>query len=284
MSKEQKICVVALYIVAILVILLVTPLAEAVVDIDWLTITSYKDYVDGTPESHPWGVDIWVRASNPGDLNYIEITKPGGSAPFVTIYETGNSGWWDYWSPVEYSSLAILRTVYPLGIYTFDFYDSGNDKLDSIGLNYSITDLPSMPIDFTYPSVDGQTGISINPTFTWTVDAGAGDALMMVLEDVTDTIFYEASPVSMTTPSWTPGPLLAGVEHELEVSVLEVQDWVGPGWPTTMANGGDPFAYSLMNEYLNEINFTTIPAPGALVLGGGIGVCVVGWVRRRRTL
>lgn len=281
MFKDQKTSILVLCIGFFFVISLATPVAEAVVDIDWLAITSYKEFADSTPTSTPWGIDIWVRASNPGNLNYIEITKPLGSAPFATMYETGNSGWWDYWS-LEYNSLTNLRTVYPLGIYTFDFYDSGNNKLDSVSLNYSITDMPSMPVNFTYPSVDGQTGISTNPTFTWTVNSSAGDALMMGLEDVIENIYWDA-PVSMTTTSWMPGLLLADREYELDISVIEVQDWVGPDWPTTTTTGGDPFDYSLMNEYLNEISFNTIPAPGALVLGS-IGISLVGWLRRRRSL
>ncbi len=264
MFKEQKTNIFVPSILAVLLISLSPTMTEAVVDIDWLALTTYKDHNDGTPITNPWGIDIWVYASNPGNLNYIEVTKPGVSAPFATMYETDNSGFWDFSAPDEYASLTDLRAVYPLGIYTLDFYDSSNNHLDSVSLYYSITDMPSMPVDFTNPSVNGQI-ISANPTFTWTVDPGAGDALMRVLEDViTDETFYADAPVSMTSTSWAPGPLIAGRQHELDVSVLEVQDWVGPDWPTTTTTGGDPFAYSLMNEYFNEINFLTIPATGDL--------------------
>jgi len=260
MFKEQKINIFVQTILAVLLISLSTTVTEAAVDIDWLAITTYKDHNNGTPLPNPWGIDIWVYATNPGNLNYIEVTKPGGSVPFATMYETDNSGFWDFSALVEYNSLPDLRAVYPLGTYTFVFYDSSNNELDSVSLDYNITNMPSMPVDFTNPSVNGQI-ISTNPTFTWTVDPGAGDALMRVLEDViTEETFYADAPVSMTSTSWAPGLLIAGRQHELDVSVLEVQDWVGPDWPTTTTTDGDLFAYSLMNEYFNEINFLTMPA------------------------
>ncbi|MHC4533338.1 MAG: hypothetical protein ACYS6K_05240 [Planctomycetota bacterium] len=263
MFKKQKKQVFVFGMVAILSISLATPVAEAAVDIDWLALTTFKDYDDGIPLPNPWGIDIWVYATNPGNLNYIEVTKPGGIAPFVTMYETGDSGFWDYGSP-EYSSLPDLRAVFPLGIYIFDFYDSGSILIDSVSLNYSITEWPDMPVDFTNPSVNGQI-ISANPTLTWTVDPDAGDALMRALEDsITEETFLWDAPLSMTTTSWAPGPLSAGRQHELDVSVLEVQDWVGPDWPTKTTSGGDLFAYSLMTEYFNEIHFLTMPAVGTL--------------------
>ena len=171
---------------------------------------------------------------------------------------------WDFSTPEKHASLTELRTVFPLGTYTFDFYDSSNNKLDSVSLDYSITDIPSVPVDFTYPSVDGQAGISTYPTFIWTVDPDAGDVLIVAMKEAVETIYWDA-PVSMTTTSWTPGILSAGHEHELDLSVLEAQDWTGPGWPAKTTNGGDSFACSLINEYLNEVSLLTAPGLSGLV-------------------
>ena len=68
----------------------------------------------------------------------------------------------------------------------------------------------------------------------------------------------------MTTLSWTPGPLLPNHEYGLDVSVYTVKNLQpGPAWPT-MTVGGDTFAYGIKIEYLNMIDFTTVPIDIAL--------------------
>ncbi len=91
-------------------------------------------------------------------------------------------------------------------------------------------------------------------------------------------------PALMTKTSWTPGSLLPNHDYDLEVSVLRVKGGkiVGdqPVLPT-MTVGVDTFEYGLMIEHLNEIEFTTVPVPGAVFLGA-IGVGMVGWLCRHR--
>jgi len=266
MLKEQKTNIFVPCILAVLVISLSTPVVKAALDIDWIAITSHKIYKDGTPMSaQPWKFEIWVDNVDSGSLHHIDVTPPDPATPFTFFEDDSPLGWWRWDPPSQYSSLASLRVDYPEGIYTFEFRNISNGLLDTVSLNYSgLPGEPSMPVDFTYPSVDGQAGISINPTLTWTVDAGAGDALLMGLgDDVTGDLYWDA-PVSMATSSWIPGALQAGHGHQLSVSVLKVKDWVGPDWPTEMTDGSDEFSYSPMIEYTNEINFTPMPAIGDL--------------------
>lgn len=144
-----------------------------------------------------------------------------------------------------------------------DFYDSSGTLLNSVALvDSGGISQPSSPVDFTYPEYDGQTGIPTHPTFIWAVSPSAGDALWMSLLDcVVDENIYESFPASMTTLSWTPGPLQPNHEYELEVSVINVKNLQpGPELPTMTANG-DTFEYCLMIEYYNDIEFTTISVP-----------------------
>ncbi len=277
MYQNQKANILVLSIVAVLAISLATPVAQADLDIDWIVITSIKEYVDGAAWDVPWAFEMWVDVVSPGSLDHIDVT---GSATFtIPKYE----GSWD-WSSGYYGFLTDLRAAYPLGAYTLNFQNSSDVSLNTVTLDLTgLSEEPSLnPVNFIYPASDGATGIILNPTLTWTVNGGVdGNALMMFLEDVDDEQFYRADPVAITETEWPVGPLIAGREYELEVSVCEVKDLgAGPSWPTD-TQGGDTFSYTLMNEYLNEIEFTTVPVPGAVFLGA-IGISMVGWLCRHR--
>ena len=181
-------------------------------DIDWIGMTSSKQFRDGVPQGlDPWSLDIWVRVVDPGALHHIDITKPGESDPFVTLYEEIVSVEWGWDSQGDYPSLLLLRAVYPEGTYKFDFRDSEGGLIKSLNIAYSdLPGEPTEPVEFIYPSTDGQTGVSINPTFEWSVSISpdAGDALMTVVEN--DDLNYFDVPVSISSTSWTPGSLLYG--------------------------------------------------------------------------
>ena len=233
---------------------------SAAPDIDWIGMTSMKQFRNGVPQGDfPWSLDIWVHVVDPGDLDHIDVTKPDDSEPFVTLYEEDASGWWNCSLDDDYDSLDALRIVYKEGIYKFDCLDGEDRLIKSLDIAYDgLPGEPTGPVEFTYPSTNGQTGISINPTFKWSVSPDAGDALMTVVDN--DEVVYFDAPVSISSMSWTPGSLLVDHEYELDVSVMNIKDWAdGPAFPTTTDDMGDTFSYSYMIEYLNEIVFTTLP-------------------------
>ncbi len=237
----------------------VTSVAEAGLDIERIVMCSQKDHLDGTPYSNPWRFEVRIDLVDPGTLHHIDVTPPAGGTLF-TIYE--DYGHWDYDSwPTTYPTLTALRAIYPTGLYTFNFRDSSGSLIKSVQLEYSGISEPSSPVDFTYPWDNGQTDVSTNPTFTWTVNSGAGDALGMLVQDDDDDIYiFFNFPAMMDVLSWQPGPLDPEQNHWLYVTVVRVKDWAGgPGLPTMIDDTDDEFEYLLHIGYMNKIGFTTGP-------------------------
>lgn len=265
MRKSAKIYVIVGLIMVVVATVSAAPAEN--LDIEGIYISSFKGHLDGAAYSNPWYFEIWVDFIATDDLDHIDVTMPGGTEPFATIYEDDYG--WEYSSPADYSSLTVLQEDYALGNYTFEFIGSGDVLLNSVTLDYSGLSEPYAPVDFTYPSVDGQTGVDINPTLTWTVDPCDGDALGMWLWDPTiGEDVYQDVPVPMDTLSWAPGALDPNNDYFLEVSVFGVKDaQPGPALPIMTIND-DTFAYGLLIEYCNEIEFTTVPEPATVALLG----------------
>ena len=262
---------------AIMELVNITSAPPAELDIDWIHIETECEHVDGSLKgAYPWDFEIEVSVSDPGLLHHIDVIKPGDTTSSHTFFEE-EPGLWAF-DPLKDSSLEDLRLNYPEGIYTLEFRDSGNTLLKTVSLDYSGLSAPASVVDFTYPSVNGQTGVSTNPTFEWNIAPTAGDILSLGVDDAAGEPVYVDWLVSMTTLSWSPGLLLPTHEYELNVSVNKVKDWVGPDMPT-MTVGGDEFAYILVFCYHNEITFTTSPTgdfcgpPGSVEPDGYVDYC-----------
>ncbi|MHC4536940.1 MAG: hypothetical protein ACYS6K_23580, partial [Planctomycetota bacterium] len=213
----------------------------APVDIEWIWIMTECEHVDGVVvDAYPWDFEIEVSVLKWGGLHHIDV-----------------------FDPPKYPSLEALRADFPEGIYTLELRNIDNTLLTTVSLDYSGLSEPGC-VDFTYPSVNGQTDVSVNPTFEWTIGLSDGDVLALGVDDVsTEEQLYGVWPESITTESWSPGPLLPSREYELDVSVSRVIDWVGPDMPT-MTVEGDEFAYILTFDCHNEIMFTTESAISTL--------------------
>jgi hypothetical protein len=229
----------------------------APLDIERIGIMTECEYVDGIPDGlYPWDFEIEVLVSEPGALDHIDVTNPAGaSVESETIYQT-EPGLWVF-DPPKDASLEDLRDKYPEGTYIFEFYDSENSLLKTVSLDYSGFLAPS-PVAFTYPSSNGQTGVSTDPTFTWGVDAEAGDVLVPGIDDEeTGEQVYYGGLLPMTTLSWSPGLLDPDHDYHLDVTVSRVKDWAGPDDLPTMAVEDDEFIYYLTFDCINTIYFTT---------------------------
>jgi len=159
------------------------PVLGGPLDIDRIKIVTMYVNRAGVPASpEPWDFDIGVHVLEAGRLDHIHITKPGDSDPFYIMVE-GKPGVWEFdSSPSGFSTLDALRALYPEGVYTFEFHSSNHKLLRTVSLDYSGLSVPSSPVDLTYPSVDGQTDVSTNPTFTWTVAGVGGNALLVPIQ------------------------------------------------------------------------------------------------------
>ncbi|NIA07860.1 MAG: hypothetical protein GWP14_09570, partial [Actinobacteria bacterium] len=167
-------------------------------DIDEIYILQYKDYWDGTVETNPFGFELWVMGTN---ISSVSVTDPHSGSHSLTDWGDGQWGFDDQ----DFASLATLDASYGNGDYVFNF----NTGEDSVTINYQYTQ-PSNFVNITYPA-DGETGVGLNPTYTWDSAVGYGDALgMWVIEDpngTDDELYWNVPEYNTALTSWQPGPL-----------------------------------------------------------------------------
>ena len=244
--------------VVLLAVSLCVPASAGPLDIDGINIVTEYELVDGVEiDPYPWDFEIEVALVDIGAVDHIDIFKPGATSPSATL--SGGGLEWEF-DPDDRATLDLLRDDWPEGIYRLEFRSNSDTLLRSVSLDYSSLAEPASAVEYTYPSFNNQTGISTNPTFTWTVAPGAGDVLAMGVDDlVADDTVYFLAPAPLTMDSWSPGPLLPSRSYDLNMDVSTIKDWTGSGLPT-MTVEGDTLAYGLIFTCFNEIAFVTAPS------------------------
>ena len=245
-----------LILVLLAVTLMVAVQAEttaAVLNVEEISISQYKDFWDGAADSTPYGFEVFINGTG---ISSVSVVDPHSGNHVLSDFGGGEWGFEDW----DFASLIALDASYGAGSYAFTFNAGGLDE-DTVTINYAYTE-PTGFADITYPA-DGQTNVELNPVYTWASVVGYGDALgMWIIEDPTglDNDLYENVPVfDMNTTSWQPGPLAALTVYEFEITVITAQGSV----PTEMQTVGlDGFNYYGLFEHINMLGFETAPLPG----------------------
>ncbi len=147
--------------------------------------------------------------------------------------------------------------------------------------NSADADLPGKVFDVDYPSRTAELTFNFTNPLVIVTDVTfkyAGNQYVITVEALDSSATVLDSLVEANTygvggfPTGAPvGPVTLYAGAGNAIASLKWYD----------IDKGGPFLYDLAS--LNEVSLTVIPAPGAILLGG-IGVGIVGWLRRRKTL
>jgi len=169
----------------------------------------------------------------------------------------------------------------------------------NVTVEFSEVDLPSMTL------LDGTTyfdayGIAFEDTTYYAVDSrfppagvdNRGITTTSGPDNIATVVF--TTPVTSVTVDWVTIRTedIHITAYDFGGNILYAQSATGlvtdPAWGTFTFTGVGPIAKisfwdATGSVGVGRLEFTPIPAPGAILLGG-IGVGIVGWLRRRRAL